>query len=39
MQGWECIDRICAGAGPEAEPTLTNPEAVNSKSHAKASQR
>lgn len=39
MQGWECIDRICAGAGPEAEPTLTNPEAVNSKSHAEASQR
>ena len=31
MQGWECVDRICAGAGPEAEPTLNRPDVVNAK--------
>lgn len=30
MQGWECIDRICTGGGPEAEVTLNYPDRVNS---------
>jgi protoporphyrinogen oxidase len=29
MQGWECVDRICAGAGPEVEVTVNRPEHVN----------
>jgi protoporphyrinogen oxidase len=34
MQGWECIDRICSGSGPEAEVTLNQPDVVNSASHS-----
>jgi protoporphyrinogen oxidase len=30
MQGWECVDRICTGAGPEVERTLSRPDEVNS---------
>jgi protoporphyrinogen oxidase len=29
MQGWECVDRVVAGAGSEAEPTLHYPSLVN----------
>jgi protoporphyrinogen oxidase len=36
MQGWECIDRICAGAGSEAELTYTSPDVVNSRPRARA---
>ena len=39
MQGWECVDRICASAGPEAELTLTSPESVNSRPRAGAIKR
>lgn len=29
MQGWECVDRLLDGGGPEAETTLRHPERVN----------
>ncbi len=31
MQGWECVDRLCSGGGPESEATLNSPEVVNSR--------
>lgn len=34
MQGWECIDRICSGAGPETEVTLNQPDVVNAASRS-----
>jgi protoporphyrinogen oxidase len=30
IQGWECVDRFCADAGPEAERTLHRPDEANS---------
>ncbi len=30
-QGYECVDRLAAGAGPEAEPTLHRPSWVNGR--------
>lgn len=30
-QGYECVERLAAGAGPETEPTLFAPDVVNSR--------
>ena len=30
-QGYECVERCLAGAGPESEPTLRTPHAVNAR--------
>jgi protoporphyrinogen oxidase len=39
MQGWECVDRICDGAGPEVERTLSRPDEVNSAPRHRAVKR
>ena len=39
MQGWECVDRFCMGAGPEVERTLSRPDEVNSTPRHRAFKR
>jgi protoporphyrinogen oxidase len=36
MQGWECVERLCSGGGPESEATLNRPEEVNSRTRRSA---